>query len=62
MTYQFTETASGKTHLALTFRGEISHMPEWFKKWFCKLILKTQVLKLWKLESINELIASTVVE
>ena len=61
MTYQFTETASGKTHLALTFRGEISHTPEGFKKWFCKLIVKTQVLKLWKLESIDELIKNNSV-
>ena len=62
MTYQFTETEPGKTHLILTFRGEISYTPEWFKKWFCKLIIKTQVLKLWKLEAIDELIARTVVE
>ena len=58
MTYQFTPTESGKTHFVLTFKGEIPHAPVWFKKWFCKLILNIQILKLWKLESINDLMAN----
>jgi uncharacterized protein YndB with AHSA1/START domain len=62
MTYYFTPIETNKTHFVMTFKGEISYAPEWFKKWFCKLIIKTQVLKLWKLESIDELIVSTVVE
>ena len=62
MTYYFTPTETNRTHFVLTFMGEIPYAPEWFKKWFCKLILKTQVLKLWKLESIDELIESSVVE
>ena len=55
MTFRFTQTATDKTHLLLTFKADIPYAPEWFKKWFCKFIIKTQVLKLWKLESINDL-------
>lgn len=62
MTYRFQQIESGNTHFVLTFKGKVPHTPEWFQKWFCKLILDTQILKLWKLESINELMANSVVE
>lgn len=58
MTFQFTESDVNKTHLLLTFKAEVPHMPEWFKKGFCKFILNSQVLKFWKLDSINELMAA----
>ena len=60
LTFHFTQTESDKTHLFLTFRAEVPHMPEWFKKRFCKFILKTQVMKFWKLDSINDLMAADV--
>jgi len=60
MTFHFMQTESDKTHLFLTFRAEVPHMPEWFKKRFCKFILKTQVMKFWKLDSINDLMAADV--
>ena len=60
MTFRFTEMDSSKTHLLLTFKAEIPHAPEWFKKVFCSFILKTQVMKFWKLYSIDDLIAADV--
>jgi hypothetical protein len=62
LTFHFAQPVPDNTHLLLTFKAEIPYAPEWFKKSFCRFILKTQVLPLWKLESINELLASTVVE
>jgi uncharacterized protein YndB with AHSA1/START domain len=58
MTHQFNQSESRKTRFVLTFKAEIPHAPEWFKKWFCRLIINTQVLKMWKLASINQLMAS----
>jgi len=58
MTYRFQPTGENKTHLTLTFRGQIPYAPEWLKKQFCRYILRTQVFKLWKLESINDLMAN----
>jgi len=56
MTYRFQQVAENKTHFTLTFKAKVPYVPEWFKKQFCLFILRTQVFKLWKLESINELI------
>ena len=56
MTFSFQPIDHGKTHFCLTFKAFFPYMPDWFKRWFCLLILRTQVLKLWKLESINELL------
>ena len=59
MTYRFQQTAENKTHFTLTFKANIPYMPEWFKKQFCNYILRTQVLSIWKLESINDLMATS---
>lgn len=58
MTYRFHQTEFDKTHFVLTFKGEVPHAPEWLKKWFCGLILNMQILKMWKLDSINDLLAA----
>ena len=55
MTFHFAQTDSDKTHLLLAFMADVPHVAAWFKKWFCKFILKTHVLKFWKLDSINDL-------
>jgi hypothetical protein len=56
MTFAFQPLDADKTHFRLIFKAHIPHAPEWLSKQFCKFVLRTQVLKLWKLESINELI------
>jgi len=61
MTFRFQPTAENKTHFTLTFKGYVPHMPEWFNRQFCRFILRTQVFKLWKLESINDLIRNNSV-
>ena len=58
MTYQFHQIEFDKTHFTLTFKGKIPHAPEWLKKWFCMLILNTQILKMWKFDLINDLIVA----
>jgi len=61
ITYQFQQKEENKTHFTLTFKANIPHTPEWLKKQFCLYILRTQVFKFWKLESINELIKNNSV-
>jgi uncharacterized protein YndB with AHSA1/START domain len=61
MTYHFQQTEENKTHFTLTFKANIPHTPEWLKKQFCMYILRTQVLSVWKLESINDLIKNNSV-
>ncbi len=39
----------------LLFQARFPRMPNWLEKLFCKFILHFQLFKLWKLESINEL-------
>lgn len=57
MTYSFEPVASNRTHFRLLFKAHIPYAPEWLQKRFCRFILRTQVFTLWKLESINDLIA-----
>jgi uncharacterized protein YndB with AHSA1/START domain len=61
MTYRFQEIEENRTHFTLTFKARVPYAPEWFKKQFCLFILRTQVLKLWKLESINELMKKATI-
>jgi hypothetical protein len=56
MTYDFQPTDDNNTHFTLTFIGRIPYLPDWLKKQFCLYILRTQIFKMWKLESINDLI------
>jgi uncharacterized protein YndB with AHSA1/START domain len=58
-TYSFEALDSNKTHFCLRFQAHIPYVPEWLKRRFCRFIIRTQVLPLWKLESINDLIAQT---
>src|SRR5574341_764974 len=50
MTFRFQQTAENMTHFTLTFKAHVPRMPEWFKRQFCRFIIRTQVFKLWKLE------------
>jgi uncharacterized protein YndB with AHSA1/START domain len=61
LTVHFTPFDSGKTHLTLAFKGHVPHAPQWFRKWFCRFIVRTQTLKFWKLETINHLIMGQAV-
>lgn len=56
-TYSFELTESNRTHFCLRFQAHVPYAPEWLKRRFCLFILRTQVLPLWKLDSINDLIA-----
>lgn len=58
MTFEFQPLGRDKTNFRLFFKAYVPYAPEWFRKQFCKLILRIQVFKLWKLESINDLMAS----
>lgn len=58
-TYSFQSINSKKTHFCLYFQAHIPYAPEWLKRQFCRYILRTQILPLWKLESINNLIAKS---
>ena len=55
MTFTFLPTSSGGTHLAITCNMK-SNSPDWVSKLFCKLVVRFQLLKLWKLEGIDALI------
>jgi hypothetical protein len=56
MTFHFIQTESGRTHLRLTFQGQLPFGPNWLKKLFCKTIVRLQILKFWKLNRIDDLI------
>ena len=58
-TYAFEPISSNRTHFSLRFQAHIPYAPEWLKRRFCVYIVHTQILPLWKLESINNLIAET---
>ena len=61
VTFRFQQMIENQTRVTLTFKAHVPYMPEWFKRQFCRFILRTQVFKLWKLESINDLIKQNVV-
>lgn len=56
ITFRFEPTTAERTHFTMLFRGAVPFMPEWFKKRFCRFIVRTQVLSVWKLASINDMI------
>lgn len=58
-TYSFEANGPNKTHFCLRFEAHIPYAPGWLKKQFCLFILRTQILPIWKLESINDLIAKS---
>jgi len=57
MTFNFQPVDLNKTRLQLLFQVHASYLPNWVRKIFCKIILRFQLFKLWKLESINQLMA-----
>ena len=60
MTFEFQPVGVDKTKFRLLFKAHVPHMPEWFRRQFCKFVLRVQIFKLWKLESINELIKNNL--
>jgi uncharacterized protein YndB with AHSA1/START domain len=56
MTFEFQPLDSDKTHFRLLFKAKIASAPEWLNRIICKIVLRLQIFRLWKLESINELI------
>ncbi|MBI2332568.1 MAG: DUF2652 domain-containing protein [Chloroflexi bacterium] len=56
ITFSFAATGENRTHFAMLFKGYVPYAPEWFKKLFCRSIVRTQIYSVWKLESINDLI------
>ncbi len=62
MTFRFQAMSPNKTHFTLAFKAHAPHMPEWLNKQFCKIIVRNQIFKLWKLESIDELIKQNLAD
>jgi uncharacterized protein YndB with AHSA1/START domain len=56
MTFEFRPLGSDKTHLRLMFQAKFPYTPDWLERIICKIILRVQIFKHWKLESINGLI------
>src|SRR5258706_3845574 len=56
MTFDFQPINVDKTHLLLLFKVNAPYTPNWVRKQLCKIILRVQLFRLWKLESINGLI------
>lgn len=60
MTFEFRPVESDKTHFRLLFKANFPHAPEWLSRLACKIVLRLQVFRLWKLESINDLLANEI--
>jgi uncharacterized protein YndB with AHSA1/START domain len=56
LTFHFTPSDSGGTHARLLVKGEVPYLPEWFKRIFCRMIVQVQLLKMWRMEDIDELV------
>ena len=56
VTFRFEPLGEDKTHFTMLFKGVVPMLPEWFKKQFCRYIVRTQIYPMWKLEAINGLI------
>jgi len=56
ITFRFEARGENKTHFTMLFRGNLPYAPEWLKKQFCRHVVRTQVVSVWKLETINDLI------
>lgn len=56
ITFRFDPASENKTRFTMLCKGVMPYMPEWFKKQFCRFIVRTQLFSLWKLESINDLV------
>ena len=60
ITFRFEPIGDDKTHFSMLLRGVFPSTPEWFKRWFGRYIVRTQILKAWKMEKINELIKNNL--
>lgn len=58
MTFHFIPNDSGGTRFRLYLKGEVPMIPNWLKRIFCKFIVRVQLLKLWRLERIDELVGA----
>ncbi len=56
MTFHFTPTPQGGTHLCLTFKGKVAALPDWAGRWLCGWAVKNQVQRLWAFDQINRMI------
>lgn len=60
LTFAFSPTPQGGTHLRITCRMKMKANPPNFVAWlFCKLVVRFQLLRMWKLDEINGLITRT---
>lgn len=57
MTFCFQPLNSDKTHFRLTFKASFPRAPEWLNRQFGRFLVRNRILKLWKLQSINDLMA-----
>jgi uncharacterized protein YndB with AHSA1/START domain len=55
MTFTFSPTPSG-THLTITCKMKTPNMPGWMEKLFCKVVIRFQVLRMWRLDEIDQLV------
>ncbi|HXD09016.1 MAG TPA: DUF2652 domain-containing protein [Anaerolineales bacterium] len=60
LTFNFTPTDSGGTRVRLLVKAQLPFAPNWFKHIFCRIVTRVQLLKLWRLEKIDELIQASV--
>ena len=61
LTFEFQPIDSDKTHFRLLFKARVPHAPDWLNKTICRIVLRVQIFKLWKLESVNELLKNDLV-
>lgn len=59
MTYLFTPTPNSGTHLRLTFKAQGPGVPDFLARLICVTVVRFQLLRLWRLESIDQLIATS---
>jgi uncharacterized protein YndB with AHSA1/START domain len=59
MTYHFTPSPTGGTHLQITFRGQFKSMPDVVSRLMCKAVLQFSVKPRWAFDQIEALIAQS---
>ncbi len=58
MTYTFSPTSNGGTHLRIALQARSPGMPDTLARLICKLVVRFQLLRLWKLDGIDALITA----
>src|SRR5258706_7144785 len=59
MTYTFSPTRSGGTHLRITFQARSPGVPNLLARLICITVVRFQLLRLWRLDNIDALIAKS---